>query len=63
MQVPYDVYIIIRVDKNGHEDTDGMEFTNLPDAQRYLNHLTTTLNMETLDRLYIDKVRWLYETK
>lgn len=64
MQVPQTVYIVIRKHKDGHEDTDGMEFSNRERATEYMLHLKTILpseELETLDSLYVDSATWLYE--
>ena len=64
MQVPHTVYLVIRKYKDGHEDTDGMEFSNREREIEYMLHLKTNLPSkawETLDSLYVDSATWLYE--
>lgn len=64
MQVPVTFYMVIRKYKDGHEDTDGMEFSNRERATEYMLHLKQILpseELETLDSLYVDSATWLYE--
>ena len=51
MQVPNKVYFVIRKYKDGHEDTDGMEFSNRERATEYMLHLKTILPSEELETL------------
>ena len=39
MQVPQKFYFVVRKYKDGHEDTDGMEFNTKQEAEEYLLHI------------------------